>query len=134
MTNRRSLALLRTLILCAPGPASAEQALLLYGGSEHNEFLGCLNCDRYQENSINKTYGQFGISYSSLIIWNHYGVYGSAYSATGVCNHYAADAPIIIDKSGKFYGRLTLNNYAQGAIKNESLIYWLRIKVCGEAA
>lgn len=85
--------------------------LLLFGGSDHKTYLGCLNCSQYASDSVLNEYGQHGSHYSSESIWNHYSEYGSAYSLYGACNPYATDPPVIVDSDGKFYGRLTLNRY-----------------------
>lgn len=50
-----------------------SQALHLYGGQNHNEYLGCLNCNSYDKNSIWNEYGAYGNSYNSKSIWNAYG-------------------------------------------------------------
>ncbi|SAL50827.1 hypothetical protein AWB73_05290 [Caballeronia turbans] len=104
--------------------------LLLFGGRDHNVFLGCLNCSQYDSNSVQNEYGSHGSPYSSESIFNHYSDYGSAYSSDSPCNHYADNPPVIVDQSGAFYGRLTLNQYHPQANKNEQLAAWLEREVC----
>lgn len=88
-----------------------SQTLHLYGGSNHDEYLGCLNCDSYNKNSIWNEYGNYGSSYSSKSIWNDYGTYGSSYSSYSPWNEYASTPPVIVDNDGNFYGYFTVNNY-----------------------
>ena len=48
--------------------SSFSQTLHLYGGKNHDVYLGCLNCDAYNSNSI----------------WNEYGTYGSKYNSNSI--------------------------------------------------
>lgn len=73
----------------------AQPPLYIYGGSNHRIYLGCINCDDYNTNSI----------------WNEYGIYGSDYSQFSPWNSYATYPPIIVDKQGNFYGYFTVNEY-----------------------
>lgn len=88
-----------------------SRQLLIYGGARHETFLGCLNCSKSDQNSVLNNYGSFGSAYSGTSIFNRYSEHGSLYSATSACNAYASDPPVIVDRNGKFYGRLTLNRY-----------------------
>lgn len=72
------------------------QVLLIYGGSNHDVFLGALNTSKYDTESI----------------WNPYGNYGSAYSNLSPFNLYANDPPVIVDYDGNFYGYFIVNKYA----------------------
>jgi hypothetical protein len=84
---------------------------MLFGGSGHKMYLGCLNCSQYATDSILNEYGSNGSAYSATRIWNHYSEFGSAYSTYSPCNSYATDPPVIVDQLGRAYGRLTLNEY-----------------------
>jgi len=119
-----------TLAVAVPSPSSAQQVLLIYGGSNHETFLGCLNCSKADQSSVHNTYGSFGSRYSGTSIFNHYSLFGSVYSSEGVCSDYASDPPVIMDQQGHSYGRLTLNAYALGAIKSENVLSWLHNVVC----
>lgn len=88
-----------------------QTALHLYGGKEHDVYLGCLNCDKYSPNSIWNSYGDYGSKYNIKSIWNSYGIYGSQYSNTSPFNSYATEPPVIVDKDGGFYGYFTVNSY-----------------------
>jgi hypothetical protein len=107
------------------GNARAQEAMLIYGGEDNRTFLGCLNCDKNTANSVQNEYGQYGSQYSSTSIFNKYGQYGSPYSQYSVCNEYTTTAPVIVDKNGKFYGRLSLNSYAPNEVQNASIRTWL---------
>ena len=82
-----------TLLLCIV--SLQAQTLLIYGGSDHDVFLGKLNADCYDSESI----------------WNEYGTYGSEYSSYSPWNEYASTPPVVVDSRGNFYGYLTANEF-----------------------
>jgi hypothetical protein len=90
---------------------SLAQTLHLYGGKNHDDYLGCLNCDKYNTNSIWNMYGTYGSKYNTNSIWNAYGTYGSKYNSYSPWNAYSNDPPVIVDTQGNFYGYLTANKY-----------------------
>lgn len=105
--KRLILLLVLTLqVLCACG-----QVLYIFGGSKHDVYLGKLNADKYDSESIWNSYGTYGSKYSSNSIWNSYGTYGSEYSSYSPFNAYAQYPPVIVDNSGNFYGYFTVNQY-----------------------
>jgi hypothetical protein len=106
--------------------------LMIFGGADHKTYLGCLNCSQYTADSIFNEYGQHGSRYSSESIWNQFAEYGSAYSQYGACNAYATDPPVIVDGSGKYYGRLTLNQYHPELGAGASYYNWLQQSVCAD--
>ena len=91
--------------------AQGTKALLLFGGGDHKTFLGCLNCNRYDNGSICNRYGEHGSPYANESIWNRYANYGSRYSSESPWNPYANSPPVIVDREGGFYGYLTANRY-----------------------
>ncbi len=90
------------------------QALHIYGGQNNDVYLGCLNCDKYDQNSIWNAYGKYGYKYNSNSIWNSYGTFGSKYNSYSPWNAYSNTPPVVVDKNGKFYGYLTTNKYKSG--------------------
>ena len=105
--------------------AHAQEAMLLFGGESNRTFLGCLNCGEYDNTSIHNKYGEFGSEYAEKSIFNKYGNYGSPYSSYSACNEHTNRAPVIVDKNGKFYGRLSVNRHAPDVVKNDSIRAWL---------
>ncbi len=87
------------------------QELHIFGGKNHDVYLGCLNCSKYDSNSIWDNYGDYGSKYSESSIWNQYGDYGSQYSDYSPWNKYASYPPVIVDMEGNFYGYFTVNQY-----------------------
>ena len=88
-----------------------SQELHLYGGKDHDVYLGCLTCDKYDSNSIWNTYGKYGNSYNKNCIWNQYGAFGNKYNSLSPWNEYSTESPVVVDKEGKFYGYFTRNKY-----------------------
>jgi hypothetical protein len=129
---RKDTAVLVAFFMFVACEAKAQQALLIYGGHNHTVFLGCLNCNKYDANSLSNQYGRFGSKYNSDSIFNKYGQYGSPYAPSSVCAQYATDPPIIVDQQGSSYGLLTINKYAPNAVKNDQIIAWLKGVVCAD--
>jgi hypothetical protein len=112
----------------APPQQSAK--LMIFGGENHEIYLGCLSCSNYALDSVFNEFGQHGSPYASESIWNHYSVVGSRYSNFGACNPYANDPPVIVDSDGNFYGRLSLNAYHPELGAGARYRDWLETKVC----
>ena len=102
--------ILLSLLFLSLTTITYAQTLHLYGGKNHDVYLGCLNCDKYNSNSIWNTYGNFGSKYNANSIWNAYGTYGSKYNALSPWNAYSSDSPVVVDKQGNFYGYFTVNS------------------------
>jgi len=144
--------LLFTLVACSPAArqragsvargaaagaagASASQystKLMIFGGLDHKTYLGCLNCNEYATDSVLNSYGNNGSPYSAQSIWNHFSEFGSPYSNYSACNSYASDPPVIVDRNGAYYGRLTVNEYHPQRAAGEKYYVWLTNTVCHE--
>jgi hypothetical protein len=94
---------------------SYSQKILIFGGQNHDVFLGCLNCSKYDDNSIWNKYGDFGSKYNDKCIWNKYGDYSGKYSDISPFNKYGSYPPVLVDKDGNFYGYFTANSYKDKA-------------------
>lgn len=79
---------LALLLVCNSGFVSADK------------YLGDLDSNRYNPNSVNNPYGQYGSKYSSDSINNPYGEYGSKYSSKSANNPYATEPPKLIERNG----------------------------------
>lgn len=119
---------MRNLLICVVGAvtfmtAQAQtKALLLFGDSDRKTYLGCLNCGRYDSDSVCNRYGSYGSRYSSTSIWNIYGSFGSRYSGESPWNPYASNPPAVVDKDGGFYGYLTANRYNSKRTRIQALV------------
>lgn len=91
--------------------AQAVPALHIFGGRNHDVYLGCLNASKYNSQSIWNRHGNYGNRFSATSIWNEYGTYGGTYSSYSPFNSYASYPPVIVDEEGNFYGYFTVNEY-----------------------
>jgi hypothetical protein len=122
--------LLLALVVILPVLARGAD-ILIYGGTGHRTFLGCLTCSEFDPNSVHNQFGPYGNQFSGESIFNHFSEYGSKFSTTSACNKYAADPPVLVDKQGGFYGRLTLNRSHSQAVKESTVVSWLAA-VCSD--
>lgn len=88
----------------------AQKTLHIYGGQNHDVYLGCLNCNDIDANSIWNEIGKYGNNISSTSIWNDISKYGSDISSYSPWNDIASNPPVILDKDGGFYGYFTTND------------------------
>ncbi len=104
---------LKSLILFALVISSPifTQTLHLYGGQDHDVYLGCLNCNSFDINSIWNEFGTYGSKYNSKSIWNEFGTYGNEYNIYSPWNEYSLTPPVVVDKDGNFYGYFTVKKY-----------------------
>lgn len=83
------------LLIIAPVAASKALAQSPYIVSPDGTYLGSLNSNRYDPDSVSNPYGRYGSRYSSDSINNPYGEYGSRYSNKSANNPYASQAPTV---------------------------------------
>ena len=100
--------------------ALAESPLLIYGSSGNNTrgvvYLGCINCDKFDNDALANEFGNFGSQFSSTSIYNNFGNWGSQFSNVSACNPGAVNPPVVVDGKGTLYGYLTLNRSVNGTI------------------
>lgn len=92
---------------------AGSHKIMLFGGDDHNVYLGCLSCTQYESDSVLNKYGEHGSKYATDSIFNPYGEYGGKYSSHSPCNSYASSPPVIVDEQGGYYGELTINTSRQ---------------------
>ena len=102
-----------TTTLPPPPPVCGGQLLIL---ATDGTYLGCITCSEFSSDSIFNSYGSYGSPYSATSIHNHYGAYGSPYSALSACNPYGVTPPAVVDESGCFVTRLSLNPYVPDSV------------------
>jgi hypothetical protein len=81
------------------------------------DYLGNLNQNPYDPNSINNPYGA-GSRFKSDGVNNPYSKYGSPYSNHSTTNPYATKSPKIVDDRGNYRGRLSTNPYHPESTSN----------------
>jgi hypothetical protein len=108
----------------------AEKKIMLFGGADHDVYLGCFNCSSLASDSIHNDIGKYGSDISSTSIFNDIGQYGSDISQYSPCNDIASNPTALVDEDGRFYGYLTLNGIKSQAINDPDILAWLKHKVC----
>ncbi|HTH97694.1 MAG TPA: hypothetical protein VL574_09770 [Stellaceae bacterium] len=88
--------------------AITQPRMLIYAGPLNREYLGCLNCDQYDVNSVWNGYSANGWDdiYASF---SHFEVYRRAHGQYSACDPNATKPPRLVDTSRKFYGFLNVN-------------------------
>lgn len=101
------------------------QKLMLFGGRDHKTYLGCLNCSKFDRDSIFNEFGPHGSAFETDSIFNRFGDFGSSFSDYSPCNRFASDPPVIVDPQGNFYGRLTINALQPERTRSEYWTAWI---------
>lgn len=83
--------------------------LYIYAGRYEEDYLGKLNANKYDSESIWNKYGTYGSKYNTKSIWNKYSTYGNSYNSYSPFNKYSTTPPTLRDRNGKFYGYFTCN-------------------------
>jgi len=110
MTARAALALL--LLALSPAAwgqtATIQQQFLIYAGPLHRDYLGCLNCDQFDPNSVWDAYAALGWT-NAYLDASHFAAYRTRHGRYSSCDKFAADPPILIDRSLNRYGVLNVS-------------------------
>lgn len=113
------------LFVAAAGSAFAQEPeYLLFGGENQKQFLGCLNCSRFEPSSVWNKLGPHGSEFDEATIWSKTGIYGSQHKPLSPWHKHTFNAPEIRDKDGNSYGRFTRNLHGDRT-KVESLLWIL---------
>jgi hypothetical protein len=106
-------------------PTYATAKLMLFGGQDHQTYLGCLNSSEFASDSIFNEFGRNGSEFSSTSIWNQFGKYGSEFSTYSPWNEFALDPPVIVNQNGNFFGRFTVNKFHRQRTRIPDIVQFL---------
>jgi hypothetical protein len=112
----------------ATGP-TADCELLVFGGTSHEVFLGCLS-DEHRPDSVFNMVGEHGSDLSPASMRNKFAPYGSNYDDTSACNPSATHPPVVVSADGKSLGLLSMNPSLKRRITAPSVTDWLA-RMCG---
>ena len=101
------------------------QKLMLFGGENHDVYLGCLTCTQYHSESVWNESGINGTKLNNLSIWSEFSDFGNEFSNLSPWNEYGTAPPKIIDENGGFYGYFTRNPYFNQRTEDEFFLYVL---------
>jgi hypothetical protein len=96
-------------------PNGANNRYTTSGGkiyAQDGTYLGRLNANQYDPESVANPYGQYGSKYSPTSINNRYSTYGSPYSPLSATNPYSTTPPVVrYPSSGYTAPRVTVPTY-----------------------
>lgn len=87
-------------------------------------FLGNVNRNRFDADSLVNPYSQYGGRYSAESIFNVYSQYGSPYGSESPYNKFSTTPPMFV-KNGETLGYLTVNEYLTPRLAPDEFINWL---------
>lgn len=90
---------------------SIYEAVLVYSQETPRVFLGCLNCNELDSNSIKNEFGNYGSEFSAISMRNTFSNYGSEFSNVSPCNEFASSPPFAVTKSGKYLGIFSISEF-----------------------
>ena len=120
---KRTLLFVLALSLSSPATLRGQTGeLLLFGGLNHETFLGCLNCSRFDSGAVCSRFGDYGSRFSATSIWSQFGTYGSRFSNDSPWGQFASNPPVVVDREGNSYGYLTLSRTHSQRTRIRSLV------------
>jgi hypothetical protein len=110
--------------------AGEEDKLMVFGGTSHEVFIGCL-CEEKETESVFNMLGEYGSDSSATSLRNKFSLYGSNHDDTSACNPKAKRPPTVVTSKGKSLGLLTMNPALKKRISAPAVTGWLA-RMCGE--
>jgi hypothetical protein len=107
---------------------ATSNPLLLFGGPEQRDFLGCLNCDAREAYSIWNAKGEYGDPSRPLCIWNRNGPYGSTESPHSPWSRNAKTRPVVVDRAGNAWGVFAADPATPGRVTDGYLVWLLEAR------
>lgn len=104
-------------------PQARQAAGQSYIQAENGQFLGKLNPNKFDNDSIFNTYGPYGNKFSNTCIFNKFSDYGSQFSALSPYNQFAATPPKLF-VNGQFVAYLTVNSMLTPRVHPDHILEW----------
>ena len=99
-------------------PQLYDQVVRQMVARDQPKYLGRLNRNRYDPESVANPYGRYGSRYSPDSVNNPYGNYGGRFGSQGITNPYATETPSLYGSDGKYLGKLSANPYDPDSVSN----------------
>lgn len=87
-------------------------------------FLGEVNRNKFDANSLVNPYGLYGNRFAAESIFNKFSQYGSPYGSESPYNKFSTTPPMFV-KNGESLGYLTVNQYLTPRLDPDEFIRWL---------
>ena len=100
--------------------------LLLYGGADHDVFLGCYTCDREDPHAVFNADGLYGSTRNAHSIWNPHCPFGDRKSPYSPWNPHATAPPLIKDEYDVKHGDFTANPDFPGRTTDPATVRFLK--------
>ncbi len=113
------------IIFLFAAASAFAQKVMIYGGENHDVYLGCITCTQFHDESIWNENGVYGTKNNNLSIWSEFSDYGNEFSYLSPWNEYATHPPILVDDKGGNYGYFTRNQYFKGRTEVDFFVYVL---------
>ncbi len=97
-------------------PVPTLSVLVAYDG----QFLGNVNDNAFDPDSLANRFGTYGSTFNSLSIWNQFGTYGSEFNSLSPWNSFTTTPPCIIEE-GACVLFVTANTFVQPSIHPNDL-------------
>jgi hypothetical protein len=107
-----------------PAPATTNP-ILLFGGPEQQDFLGCMTCDAGEPYSIWNPESDYGSPKHPHSIWNRAGRYGSEDSPHSPWSRRPRSVPVVVDRAGNLCGNFAVDRSFPGRVTDGYLIWLL---------
>ncbi len=102
-----------------------QQTYSAYIEAEDGTFLGKLNPNEFDSDSIFNEFGSYGSEFSPTSIFNDFSTYGGEYASQSPFNEYTSTPPKVF-LNGNFAGYLTVNQFLSPRIDPNELKKWAR--------
>jgi hypothetical protein len=79
-------------VLVSTAAYAQTESILIFGGNNHKDFLGCLTCSELDRNSVWNDLSTHGWK-NGFGTWNEFGPHKSEFSSTSACNEFASEPP-----------------------------------------
>jgi hypothetical protein len=89
------------------------------------KFLGRVNRNRFDQNSLTNQFGDYGNQFQPNTIFNQFGPYGSLFSMLSPFNKFTQTPPHF-ERNGRFIAYLTVNQFVRPRVDPQSFIAWLK--------
>lgn len=87
------------------------------------KFIGHLNTNEFDADSVRNQFGRYGSPFSPDSINNQFGRYGNQFSDYSVSNPFAMHAPKLYTQNGMYLGKLSANTFDLESVSNSFGIY-----------
>ncbi len=91
--------------------------------AENGQFLGKLNPNKFDSDSIFNKFGPYGSKFSNTSIFNKFSDYGSQFSAFSPFNKFTTTPPILF-LNGQFTAHLTVNSMLSPRVDPDQILEW----------